>query len=205
MAAISVKAKKWTRENIMELTKEEVFELWKQCPAAQVTELIGEFDGLIPNAGDEEAQKRTAATMYDENSRSGYWLGKAFWPLSKTKGDGYNRYRHAGGRIEYYMRFATEMGTSLIDGKPSMLMYYGAYHVRLIPEELENTLIDEIRKLDDRIYIGMGTSGITEAVKKLVPQLANLPIGARTPPGHFVLVGPTGEYRHADNPTEELI
>jgi hypothetical protein len=190
MAAVSVKAKKWTRENIMELTREEVFELWKQCPAAQMTELVGEFDGLIPNAGDEERQRGTAEVMYNENSRTGYWLGKAFWPLSKTKGDGYNRYRHAGGRIEYYMRFGTEMGTSLIDGKPSLMMYYGAYHLRLLPAGQENTLTDEIRKLADGIYLGMGT--------------VKLPNGSRSEPGHFILVGPVGEYRRADNPTEEL-
>jgi len=184
------KTKEWTRENIMELNREEVIELWKQCPAADVTELVGEFEGLIPNAGDEEAQKRSAEVMYNENSRTGYWLGKAFWPLSKTRGDGYNRYRHPGGMIERYMRFATEMGTSLIDGKPSLMMYYGAYQLRLLPEGQENTLTDEIRKLADGIYLGVGT--------------AKMPDGSRTPPGHFVLAGPVGTYFRVDNPTEEL-
>jgi hypothetical protein len=188
---ISTKEKKWTRENIMELTGEEIFELWKQCPAAEMTELVGEFDGLVPNVGDEERQRRTAEIMYNENSPTGYWLGKAYWPLSKTKGDGYNRYRRPGGRIERYMRFATEMGTSLIDGKPSLMMYYGAYHLRLLPEGMENTLTDEIRKLSDGIYLGMGT--------------VKMPDGSRSEPGHFVLVGPVGEYSRADNPTEELI
>ncbi len=187
---ISTKEKKWTRENVMELSREEIFELWKRCPAAKMTELVGEFDGLIPNAGDEERKKLTDEFMYNENSRTGYWLGKAFWPLSKTKGDGYNRYRRTGGKIEYYMRFATEMGTSLIDGKPSLLMHYGAYRLRWIPAGQENTLIDEIRKLADGIYLGMGT--------------VKMPDGSRSEPGHFVLVGPVGEYRRADNPTEEL-
>lgn len=182
--------RKWTRENIMELNRDQVFELWKQCPAAKMTELVGEFDGLIPNTGDEERQTRANALMYDENSRTGYWLGKAFWPISKTKGDGYNRYRRPGGKIENYMRFATEMGTSLIDGKPSLMMYYGAYRLRWIPEGQENTLTDEIRKLADGIFLGMGTT--------------KLPDGTRSQPGHFVMVGPVGEYRRADNPTEEL-
>jgi hypothetical protein len=182
--------KVWTRENIMELNREEVFELWKQCPAVSMTEMVGEFDGLIPNAGNPEAQKRTAEVMYNENSRTGYWLGKAFWPLSKTKGDGYNRYRHPGGRIEYWMRFGTEIGTSLIDGKPSLMMYYGAYRHRLVPAGQENTLTDEIRKLAPGIYLGMGT--------------VRLPDGKRSPPGHFVMVGPVGEYRRADDPTAEL-
>ena len=187
---VIAKTKKWTRENIMELNREEVFDLWKQCPAANMTEMVGEFDGLIPNTGDKERQERTAELMYDENSRTGYWLGKAFWPLSKTRGDGYNRYRRPGGKIEYYMRFATERGTSLIDGKPSLMMYYGAYRLRWIPEGEENTLTDEIRKLDEGIFLGMGTR--------------KMPDGTRSEPGHFVMVGPIGEYRRADNPTEEL-
>ena len=186
----TTKVKKWTRENIMELNREEVIELWKKCPAAKITELVGEFDGLIPNAGDEERGKATSEFMYDENSRTGYWLGKAFWPLSKTKGDGYNRYRRPGGRIENYVRFATETGTSLIDGEPSLMLHYGAYRLRWVPEGEETTLVDEIRKLDDGIYLGLGTR--------------ENPDGCRAQPGHFVLVGPVGEYRRADDPTEEL-
>lgn len=184
------RTEKWTREDVMGLTREEVIELWKQCPAAQVTELVGEFDGLLPNAGNHEGYARLRESMLDENSRAGYWLGKAFWPLSKTKGDGYNRYRRPGGKIERYMRFATEMGTSLIDGKPSLLMHYGAYRLRWIPEGQENMLVDEIRKLADGIYLGMGTTP--------------LPDGSRSEPGHFALVGPVGDYIRADDPLEEL-
>ncbi|HUV44580.1 MAG TPA: hypothetical protein VMW13_07105 [Dehalococcoidales bacterium] len=184
------KTEQWTKEKLMELSREEVIELWKQCPAVEMTELVGEFEGVIPNAGDEERRERTAEIMYNENSRTGYWLGKAFWPISKTKGDGYNRYRWPGGKIERYMRFATEMGTSLIDGKPSLMMYYGAYQLRLLPEGQENTLTDEIRKLADGIYLGVGT--------------AKMPDGSRSEPGHFALVGPVGTYIRADNPTEEL-
>jgi hypothetical protein len=185
------KAQEWTAEKVMELTREEVIELWKQCPAADMTELVGEFTGLIPNAGDEEAQKRTAEVMYNESGPLGYWLGKAFWPLSKTKGDGYNRWRRQDGTVVHNNRFATEMGTSLIDGKPSLMMYYGAYHFHLLPEGQENTLTDEIRKLADGIYLGMGTR--------------RMPDGSRSEPGHFALAGPIGEYSRADDPTAELI
>ena len=172
------KTGKWTRENIMELTPEELFELWKQCPAAQTTELVGEYDGLIPTGGDER-WKSIAESVFDENSQSGYWLGKCFWPLSKTKVDGYNRFRRPGGKIELNTRFATEVGTSLIDGKPSLMLYYGAYHVRHLPPDEEHPLIDEVRKLANDIYLGMGT--------------IQQPDGSRSNPGHFLLVGPVGE------------
>ena len=99
--------------------------------------------------------------MYNEEGPLGYWLGKAYMPLSKTKGDGYNCWRRPGGKVDRYMRFATEMGTSLIDGKPSLIMYYGAYRHRFIPEDKENTLVDEIRKLaDGRVHIASKAKGM---------------------------------------------
>ncbi len=183
-------ATEWTEEKIMALTRDEVIELWRKCPAVDMDELDGEYKGLIPNAGNEAAQKATAAVMYDEDSFTGYWLGKAFKPLGPTSGDGYNRYRRPGGKIERYMRFATKMGTSLIDGKPSLMMYYGTYHLRLLPKGVENTLTDEIRKLADGVYLGMGTT------KK--------PNGERSMPGHFVLMGPVGEWVGVDPGNEEL-
>jgi len=128
--------------------------------------------------------------MYNEESATGYWLGKAYSPLSHTKGDGYNRYRRPGGKIERYMRFATEMGTSLIDGKPALMMYYGAYQLRLLPEGQENKLVDEIRKLADGVYLGVGT--------------VEMPDGTRSAPGHFALMGPVGKWVGVDNFTEEL-
>lgn len=185
------RAAKWTVEKLMELNREQVLALWSECPAVDMAELCGEYTGLIPNAGDPEQQQRTAEVMYNENSRLGYWLGKAYFPLSKTKGDGYNRWRRPDGTVERNMRFATEMGTSLIDGKPSLMMYYGAYrHVHVSPGE-ENTLIDEVRKLTDGIYLGVGTRQNDD--------------GSRSEPGHFALAGPVGKWVGVDDPALELI
>ena len=65
------------------------------------------------------------------------------------------------------------MGTSLIDGKPALMMYYGAFNE-------SSTLVDEVRKLDDNVYLGMGTTENED--------------GSRSAPGHFVLIGPTDEW-----------
>ena len=181
----------WTEEKVMALTRDEVLELWGECPAVEMAELCGEYKGVIPNAGNEEAQKATAKTMYNEDGPLGYWLGKAYSPLSHSKGDGYNRWRRPGGKVDRYMRFSTEMGTSLIDGKPALMMYYGAYRHRFIAEGKKNALVDEIRKLADGIYLGVGTS--------------EMPDGSRTPPGHFALIGPDEKWLGVDDFSEELI
>ena len=74
MAATKLKVEEtWTEEKVMALTKDEVLELWGNCPAVEMAELCGEYTGLIPNAGNEQAQKATAEVMYNENSRTGYY------------------------------------------------------------------------------------------------------------------------------------
>ena len=179
----------WTRERVLGLSREELLALWSDAPAAEMAELNGEYEGLVPNAGDPEAEARTAEVMYNENSAIGYWLGKAYTPLTATTGDGYNRWRRAGGKVERRIRFATEMGPSLIDGKPALLMYYGAY-VRADGSQPRSTLVDEIRKLADGVYLGMGTVETED--------------GSRSRPGHFAMIGPVGEWVGVDDLAAEI-
>ena len=120
----------------------------------------------------DQRQRAIADFMYNEGSARGYWLGKAYKPITENTGEGYNRWRFPGGDVVLNLRFATKMGSSLIDGKPAFLMYYGAFN--------DTTLVDELRKLDDYIYLGMGTTEDED--------------GNRGDPGHFVLAGPTDDW-----------
>jgi hypothetical protein len=65
------------------------------------------------------------------------------------------------------------VGPSLIAGKPSFLIDYGAFNPN-------NTLVDEMRKLDDGVYLGAATTAAAD--------------GRRTAPEHFVLAGPVDEW-----------
>lgn len=179
----------WTRERVLGLSREELIALWSAAPAVDMAELNGEYEGLVPNAGDPEAEARVAEVMYNENSAIGYWLGKAYTPLTETTGDGYNRWRRPGDKVERNIRFGTEMGPSLIDGKPALLMYYGAY-VRADGSQPRSDLVDEIRKLADGVYLGMGTTKESD--------------GSRSQPGHFAMVGPVGPYVGVDDPDAEI-
>ena len=162
----------WSMEAILALDRNSIVALWKTLPAVPMAELDGHYQGLVPNAGDAARQASTGNFMYNESSERGYWLGKAYKPLTATTGEGYNRWRFPGGRVVRNLRFGTEMGTSLIDGKPAFLMHYGAFN--------DTTLIDELRKLDDNVYLGMGTTETKD--------------GKRSAPGHFALVGPPDEW-----------
>ena len=166
----------WTMERLLALDHESTVALWKTLPAAGMAELDGHYQGVIPNAGDTERQTRTSGFMYDEDSPRGYWLGKAYRPLTETEGEGYNRWRFADRTIVRNGRFATRMGPSLIDGNPSYIMDYSAFN--------DTTLVDEIRRLDEGVYLGVGTTATED--------------GGRSAPGHFALVGPTDEWIGAE-------
>ena len=166
----------WTMERLLALDHESTVALWKTLPAAGMAELDGHYQGIVPNAGDHERQVRTSGFMYNEDSVRGYWLGKAYRALTETEGEGYNRWRFADGTIVRNGRFATRLGASLIDGQPSYIMDYSAFN--------DTTLVDEIRKLDEGVYLGVGTTATED--------------GERSVPGHFALVGPTDEWVGAE-------
>ena len=142
---------KWSLEKLLLLTQAEGIELWKTLPPVPMAEMNGHYMGLGPDAKNTEYQKRYAEFMFNEKSPRGYWLGKAFKPLTETTGEGYNRWRLPGGKIDRRSRFITEIGKSFFDGKPSLLMYYGAYRADA------PSFVDEVRKLDDYIYVGLGS------------------------------------------------
>ena len=168
----------WSMEKILKMNRVQLFEIWKGLPAVSMREMNGHYMGLVPNAGNPSEQAQTADFMYNEKSERGYWLGKAYKAHSDTKGEGYNRWRFPGGKVVRNLRFGTEAGTSLIDGKPAFMMYYGAYN--------DSDLVDEIRKLDENVYVGVGTRPTED--------------GKRTDPvsGIFVLLGPTDEWVGVD-------
>jgi hypothetical protein len=139
-----------------------------------MAEMNGHLMGLVPNGGDPKRQTESNNYMFDEASTRGYWLGKTFNQTGPNKGEGYNMWRLPGGKIKKNGRIATEVGPSLIDGKPSFLIVYAAYNK-------ENTLVDEMRKLDNYLFLGAATTLGKD--------------GKRTsPPAHFVLTGPIGEW-----------
>ena len=164
----------WSLERLLSMNRAELFEIWKKLPAAPMREMNGHYQGLVPNFGKPTEQARTSNSLYNENSRIGYWLGKAYKAHSDTKGEGYNRFRLPNGKVVRNRRFGTEMGKSLIDGKPALLMYYGHFD--------DSDLVDEIRKLDDYVYVGVGTRPTEDGTRSDAVR------------GTFVLLGPTDEW-----------
>jgi hypothetical protein len=159
------------------MTQAEQEALWRTLPAPTLQEMNGHYMGLGPQADNPGVQKSYAAYMYDEKSVRGAWQGKAFRPLTATTGEGYNRWRFPGGRIERNLRMATRIAPSIIDGKPAYVLDYPAFN--------QTTLFDELRKLDDGVYIGAAT------VAQAGGPNGN---GTRGRIDMFILIGPTDEW-----------
>ena len=173
----------WTINRLWKLTREEVIDLWKQLSPPPFDELDGEYMGHAFNGGNEEARKRIADSMYNEDVGSGSWIGKAYKPITESTGEGYNHWRKNGTVRD--LRFGTHLGTSLIDGRPSFVMTYGSFNNGAGGRDL----VDEIRKLDTGLYVGLATTKQDD--------------GSRTQPGFFALTGPIGPWTGVDDEAAE--
>lgn len=179
--AIVTGTRKWTVPQIVAMKRDEFVELWRTLPAPDFMDMCGEFSGYCIDGGDAETRKRTAESMFTESSNFGYWLGKAFKPLSADHGEGYNFCRRPGGWVQRYYRFGTGPGVSLVDGKPAFMVYY---------HEFDNAsgkadLTDEVRTLAPSIFLAIST--------------VRLPDGKRSPPGPFFVTGPVGTWVGPDD------
>ena len=172
-----VGAGKYTLEQLLALTQDEQLALWRTLPAPTFAEMNGHYMGIVPRANDIPGQKNTAARMFDEKYRLGSWQGKAFRPLKANEGEGYNRWRFPGGRIERNLRMQTRIANSIIDGKPCFVLDYPVFN--------KTTLYDELRKLDEGVYLGAAS---------LAQQGGPNANGTRGKLDMFILIGPTDEW-----------
>jgi hypothetical protein len=103
------------------------------------------------------------------------WMSKGFRPVDDEFGRGYNSFRVLGRTVQRFpMR--TRIANSRFDGRPMYELEYAAYRSLCATMNM----VDEIRRIDDGRYLGIGTWGYTEAARR-VPQ-------------PFLLVGPSEPY-----------
>src|SRR5262245_13887294 len=95
----------WTVQRVLALSKAQQLELFATLPAPELHELNGEYSGHASRASSEKAEAIQNASLFDESSPFGYWLGKAFTLTSATAGEGYNHCRKTGGRVVRHLRF----------------------------------------------------------------------------------------------------
>ena len=174
-----------TIERTLALSKDEQLQLFGTLPPPDFVELAGEYRGHASIPRSAKAAAAQNASLFDETSPFGFWLGKGFKPANATEGEGYNHCRKTGGRVVRHLRFGTRMGTSLVDGKRAFLLTYASFANRSGAEDLT----DEVRRLASGIYLCTAT--------------VRTPDGARSQPTVFVLSGPLCDWIGPDDPSRE--
>ena len=149
--------------------------LYGRLPSPTMQEMHGEFAGYISKQA--LPLLRLSGQLALRNPVLGYWMGKAFRPISDTLGRGYNPFRHVGG-VSQHFAMQVALAPSRHDGKPAFQLVYRAFHSLLGDVHA----LDEVRRVHEGLYLGLGTAGWPHS-------------GLRRFPALFVLAGPIGPYR----------
>ena len=187
MTLTATLSSEWTVERALALGKKEQLQLFATLPAPALQELDGEYLGHASTPRDAKAEAIQSASLFDESSPFGYWLGKAFTATSASEGEGYNHCRKTGGRVVRHLRFGTRLGTSHVDGKPAFLLTYASFKNRSGAEDL----VDEVRQLASGIYLCTATVRVAD--------------GGRSRPTIFMLSGPVRGWVGPDDPSRERL
>jgi hypothetical protein len=172
---LGVAPAKATVKDIEKLNKAALFQLFYAAPAPKYEEVKGEYSGQTIPVG----VLALSADFYTHNFFGpGRWLGKAFFPFEKDKGWGYNMFskKTKDGQVEVFRtrKMNTYIGKSPIDGKDSFHVDYSPYNSGTV-----NSMHDELRKINDNIFLGMGYMGIG---------------GGKINPAPFLIIGPAAKW-----------
>ena len=148
---LGVPAENATPEDLQKLSKSEVMQLFYAADTPEFTGTKGEYRakmlsiGILSFIGDYYAHHLMGP---------GHWEAKAFFPFEKDKGWGYNLFtvkKDGDSGIVRTMKMDTSVGKSRFDEKDSFHLIYKAYN-----KGRNNSMRDEIRKINDKLYIGLG-------------------------------------------------
>ncbi len=166
--------------DIGRLDKAAVFQLFYAADAPSFAAMRGEYRARTLPVGIMAA----GADFFTHHFFGpGHWEGKAFFPFENDKGWGYNLFKLRGpdGKesLARTRKMNTFVGPSLIDGKPSFHLDYSPYNGGAV-----RSMRDEVRRINDRLYLGMGHMALG---------------GGPINPAPFLLVGPPEKWIGLDS------
>lgn len=155
------------------LSTDELFRLFATLPAPDIGEMQGEYRARLL------AQPHWLATMGGRGLLENpfmAWQCKAFRPVDASSGRGYNTFRLGGRTVQRYPML-TLVAPSRFDGRPAYQLVYRHFHSACGAVHM----VDEVRRVAPGLYLGMGTWGFTDALRRI--------------PWPFLLEGPQAPYR----------
>ncbi len=136
-------------EDIARLSRASVMQLFYAASAPRYEEMNGEYRSMMAGGGLlGPASNLYVAYLFGP----GHWEGKGFSPI---EGFGYNIFRKSTEGKDTFARskkMKTSIKKSSYDDRESFHLDYSAYKNGI----LLHSMRDEIRKINDRLYIGMG-------------------------------------------------
>ena len=175
----------YTLEWLRHHTSDELVELWRTLDSPTLEEMNGEYQGhmIFPMS--------LVHAKIRKVEGPGEWFGKAFAPIphGRFPGQGYNLWFQPGGLVRT-MRFAGEVGKSLIDGRPALMGYYSEF----LSHNKDNGMTNEVRKLKDGLFVGIISTRTDHAYWG--------PVDAKTgrgKPHAWIMRGPIAPWKGVDD------
>lgn len=156
----------YTANDLLRLPFGAVMDVFHSLPAATVEEMNGEYRAELLDQGPPALLWLAMWVVH----LKGRWLAKAFTPEGPDGGRGYNVFI-IGDRVVRGTRMRTSVGPSRHDSKPSLHLDYSAYMKGPL-----GTMRDEIRRVADGLYLGVGTAGYTRWMRRPFPFLLEGPV-----------------------------
>lgn len=137
----------------------ELLSFFRDLPAPSIDEMHGDYDATLlrqPNLVADINGFFTVGLPFKP------WLSKAFRPVSDSEGRGYNTFRQFGKIVQRFPMH-TEIAPSRYDGRPSYTLMYGAFRSTCGSIHM----VDEVRRVEDGLYLGIGTWGFTRRQRQI--------------------------------------
>ena len=184
-----------TAEDLKKLNRQQLVGIFHQLVSPEVSEMRGEDRASILDDGNAFNRFMSSLCLY---FAYGLWMHKAFEPLSDRQGHGYNTFlttmgrdrenlylslgaqminllrsfrgTSAPARTARMIRNKTHIGPSMFDNRTSFHLVYRDYNAFPV-----STMHDEVRKVNDTLFLGLGILTVTGGRRNIFP---------------FVLMGP---------------
>ncbi|HNZ65087.1 MAG TPA: hypothetical protein PKJ10_04560 [Smithella sp.] len=190
-------------EDLMTLNRKQLMALFFELDAPSMSEMRGEYRAALLDSG--YIINMFLAKMY-LHFTWGDWQHKAFEPLDENHGHGYNTFvttpstlyenyfvavfmkivsiirsfcrLHNPQRLARIMLNKTSIGSSVFDHRPVFQLSYRDYNTFFT-----STMTDEVRKVNDNLFLGIGRLTITFGKYNPMP---------------FVMIGPPDPWAGPD-------
>lgn len=188
----------WTLEKLLKWSRADQLRLFQCLDAPLADEMNGEYMIRYPLYIEEDIQGFFSRP--DSNGRGTRHLGKCYHPALSAgglPGQGYNWWLK-GKEVHRFSRFAWEIGTSRLDGRPALVMEYKCF--RNLSKNGETGLHDEIRRVYPGLYMGIAHNEVWPNAPFMTAWDFEK---GRTQDEVFFLFGPVGPWHGPDDPSLE--